>query len=392
MTVTSAGFVGTPIGTLIQRVQDRIDANLAEIGVEALSYDGTIEGAFVDAVAQVAWEMEQGEPAILDALSPETATGGSLARLAARAGVEWRPASYSRYTFTATATSGLTITYPAGALLEGGGTTGRSRWAVVADTTVTDAGADLIVQAVASGPEAMPSVGTTTLTRVTRVSGIASVTYDPSAGDPVSIGRLRESVASVRARIRRQRSTLRGPTRTGIRAALFAALDWLTAMSVSRPAAGQVAITVVPAPVGTDQTDALVAAIAEAVSASAETTGSSSQSYTYAGGDTDTISWSTGSTAAVTVTATLVLDAGVTLAQVTEAAEAAIESVFAGLDVGDALRWSTMLGALVDVDGIADVSALSLVQGATTADDAGEVITPSPSVLLVQSGTPTLGT
>ena len=376
--IGTAGFQPVTIGAAVEAIRAELDATLSYTP----DYVGTIEGAWTLALGQVWATVDAGTAVALGQLSLDTAVGPALDAIGSPLGVTRRAATASRYTVRMTSTGSVVV--PAGTVIQGGGDDGAQQWSVAADTTVTT-DTQVIVDATTAGPVALAAVGVTTFSVVTPVTGLSAAAYDPTDGDAFTVGRARESDASLRARIRQSLSGADVSTVPGVRSAVLS-LTWVVAASVTRTAPGVARVAVAPAPVGPDQTQALVDTIGAALAFGIATDSASGASgtYTYPDGiTTDTIYYAVGSTQAVTVATTLALASGVVLADVQAEVEAAIDAVFAALGPGDILRYTAVYCAIADVVGIVGVSTLTLNAG--TVD-----VSPSSSADVLIPGTVTV--
>lgn len=376
MPITEAGITVTPATDRIQAIRDNLDADLAALGLPALNYDGTLEDAITSVVGVIQFDVESGQPIILDATDPNTATGANLDRLASQFGVLRRAATATRQTFRATASSA--ITYPAGYTVQFTDANDAVRTFATVEATAVTSDTPVVFECADTGPIAIDSAQTGASVRP--YPGLVSVTYNPADGDPISLGRNRESDTQLRVRLRATRGASAGPTEPGIRAGLLA-ISWVQAVSLARVGPAQVAVTVVPGPVGADQIATLGEAIGRLIGFGIVTEGDDSTTITYADRSTDTVWWSVGSTLGVEVVASVALATGVTLASIEAALLASIAGEFAALNVGDPLRYGRVFCALMDVAGVVGVTDLTLDGG--TAD-----VIPLVTQLIVASPDP----
>lgn len=376
MPITEAGISVTPATDRIQAIRDDLDAQLAALGLPALNYDGTLEDAITSVVGVIQFDVESGQPIILDATDPNTATGANLDRLAAQFGVQRRAATATRQTFRATASSA--ITYPAGYTVQFTDASNVVRTFATVEATAVTTDTPTVFECVNTGPIAIDSMQTGTSVRP--YPGLVSVTFNPGDGDPISLGRNRESDTQLRVRLRATRGAAAGPTEPGIRAGLLA-IPWVSAVSLAGLGPALVSVTVVPGPQGADQILTLGEAIGRLIGFGIVTDGTDSVVITYADRSTETISWNVGSTLAVEVVASVALATGVTLDSILPALLASIAGEFAALNVGDPLRYGRVFCALMDVAGVVGVTALYLNEG--TAD-----IVPLVTQLIVASPDP----
>ena len=193
--------------------------------------------------------------------------------------------------------------------------------------------------------------GAQTLQAATPVAGLSAMTYDPTDGDAFSIGRNAETDAEYRVRLRRSLSLSGGASAPGVRTSLLS-LDWVQAVDVTRSGPGQVAIFIIPAPVGADQEAELADGIAATVGAGILTTGSESATVTLPGGVTDTVSWTTGADLPAAIAYVLTRASGTSLVSVSSAVQGAAEATIAALGRGQRLSILQLLAAIAPIAGI----------------------------------------
>jgi len=376
--VTSTGYVITSASARVEAMRAEW---LSRYGY--LPAQDSIEQAWIELAADLAYDLDAGGGSLWDAMSAYTAQGAALDRWFAGRPAR-RPATASRYTFRATATSG-SVTYPAGWIVQGGGPEGSSRWRVVVSTVVTTSPTAVVFEALDTGPVTMPS-GTTSLQIVTPITGIASVSYNSAGGDPFTVGRDRETDAQYRARGLSVRGSAAGTTYPGLRARLLG-LSWVQAVALARPSVGVARITVYPAPVGADQEAELAENIVYGLAWGivSDPTSGNSEVVTLPDGDgTDTAYWAVGVDDPIPVAVQVVLD-GVTLAQVEAGIQDAIVGVVAALNVGSPLRYAAVFVAVASVPGVVGITTLTL-------DGVAADYVPAPTDLVVLSAAPTVTT
>ena len=376
MGLDATGWTPTSAGDRIAELRAAFDTAAGQ----PLSYaPGTWEGAATVAFGVEASRVEADCAVLLDALSPETAAGANLDRIGAFRGVPRRPATYSRYvTYPVLAAGYTSATIPAGTIFRD---EDRQQWQTVATEVGATAATPLAVEAMESGSVEM-GAGPQTLALVTPVVGISGATYDAVDGDPYEIGRPRETDAQYRVRLRQTLSLGAGASTPGVRTALLA-LSWVQAADVVRPSSGIVAIYVIPAPVGDDQTTQLAETILSTVAFGIATTGSDSLEVTV-DGVTDTVWWSTGSDLPVTVAVTVALASGYALADVEGPVSDACTALIASLGRGQALRLLQLSAAVAPIAGITGASFLL--------DGVAADVVPMSTELIVLSGLVTVST
>lgn len=363
------GYAVDPFVVWRDRVRTNVDARL---GI-ALDYDGTPEGALVDATADGFWTLDQGGQSIVDGLSPVTAAPTQLDLIGEAERIPRRPASRTRYTARVTLASAGSTTVPAGTVVEYQGV----RWQVVETAVVAATGDTLTIEAQDAGRVFLPSVGTTTLTVITPVSNLTNIYR--VGGEAQQLGRDRETDEAYRIRLQRIGAS-GGGTAPGLLRALYA-VDFVTAASTTITAPGTVQIRIVPASLTTAQQTTLAQAIYDASGSftlyeSTSPTGRIQADATQADGFPRTVTWYEGTEQTVDAAAVVVLEAGASLVDVQPAAQAAYEALFAPLGPGGAIRWSDYYCAIADVPGVARVTTSST---ATWLGSSGQQVDVSPS-------------
>lgn len=337
----------------------------------ALDYGSTLEGDWTAAIGEAAFVADQGVQIAIDGLDPRTATGAALDRAVAPI-VTRRPATQSLYTVTVDDDA----TIPGDTLLRD--PDGRS-WKVIEGGGIVTAGDELVVESVDTGPIALSEITPSALVPITGLARPSDLTYTP--GDEHTVGRDEETDAQLRRRWSRSIGRPNAPTGPGIHRTLLA-IEWVTAASAVRTGPGELAIYIVPAPVGTTQEDELGEAIYRCIAASDVTTGAESVVVVGADGQDVTVYWTNGTTETVAVVTVLTLASGVALASVSAAVEAAIRGVFDGLDVGGTLYRLAVLTAIGQVAGVTGCTL-------TLAGGGGNVV-PALATNLLVPGTVTI--
>jgi hypothetical protein len=275
----------------------------------------------------------------LDAVSANSAVRTGLSKIASRAGVTRQPATKSRYTVR---TVDGPATWAGGELVRGGGADGTATWRAVT-TGVVAAGGALIIEATATGPTQLSSPAT--LDVVDAVPGTTQLIWESGTDPDGQIGRDVESDGELRARL---------GTPSPMRRALLNGTSWVVAVSTATPTPGTLALTIWPAPVGTDQEAQLASIVGERTLGIA-TSGASSVVWAAPGGDSVTLNYAVASTDAVAVAIT-VTGSGID----TSAVEAAILVYGQTLTASSVVVLAKVSAAAVAVQGVTDVTALTL--------------------------------
>lgn len=344
--------------------------------------------------------LDEAIQALHDQLDPDNAQGVQLDIIGALRGVPRNPATYSTATVTLTGTSGTVIT--TGKLVEGGGSDGTARWALIADATIPAGGSvDVTVQAQESGV-VTAGVGEIT-TIVTPVDGWTAVTNATAVSESTTAGVARETDSAYRLR-QAQSLQITGSTNAAAIRAALRDLDFVTTAIVLENDTGSsatvsgvtvsahsIAVIIAPAfaSLTTTQKTSIGSTIYQRLAAGiATTTAANSVTVTGEDGLTKTVYWADVASLAVTVSVTVVLDTGFVLADVETAVQDAVAAYFALVQVGEEVtdddlkagrNGSEDTTAIMRVTGIKRVSALTLNGGSTVTPNANQQPTLSGS-------------
>lgn len=205
--LTDSGFVRDRYQDERDQLADRWQSYLPGRRTDSQSVNGRIISIQADMVDSTYAKIQM----LLSALSPYSARGNLLSRLAPLMAKSRREAVLSSVRLTVTATS-AGVTIPAGSIV--GQASGASRFATIADVTVAPSGS-AFVSAFATESGAVEAAAGTLTAIQTPVFGWASVTN----ADDASVGRSRETDAQLRFRMLRTSAAPVG-TPEGIQAAL----------------------------------------------------------------------------------------------------------------------------------------------------------------------------
>jgi uncharacterized phage protein gp47/JayE len=311
-------------------------------------------------------ELSQLLLAIYGARSPNNAFGVQLDDLGALFDLPREPATFSTVTLTLTGTVGAII--PSGTILAGGGTDGLARWVTTENVTI---GAGGTASTIAQGQElgrVTANVGTVTLI-VTPRAGLASVTNPSAAVAGVDV----ESDEAYRARIASDKQGPNAGTAPAIRRQVLAIGDVQQALVIENPSNATTtvlgvslppksgSVIVYPVQDTTAKQEALARVLYESgFSAGIEPIGSVSATVTGDDGVAKIVKWSTAVEVTVDVVMVVVVATGYTLAGITPALEAAIAARSESLRIGQRVRRNTVLCDLLGVEGVDDITTLTL--------------------------------
>lgn len=353
----------TPSGTYLGEIRDDIEAELST----TVDWTGTVDGAWTIGAAELAFRVDQSGALLLSTMLLDTAPASVVTARALDALLEPRAATRSRYIVEANG-SGELVT---GSTVQAGGPLGRSQWVVVDDTATVVTGDKVTIEAVDTGIITLTSP--LTLTLVAPVVGLSELTYDSADGDAFQVGRVAETRSQLIVRIRAERGG--AGSEPELRNAILE-LDWVVATNIYA-SGGVLAVTVAPAPVGTDQTAELANAI-YANSLGVTYSGAVSTTITDVNGDDLTINYTVGTTEDVAVVIVLTLDGTVSASDAIDSATSAVGAIFTGLSNGDAVYRLAVLASL----SLPGVTGASLTMNGGTADsitpaNAADILTPT---------------
>lgn len=373
--LTAAGYTAPRQADYLSIIRDSYDQALLDLGyTETPDYErDTFLGETSEIMAYLLGQLAEANQAVYDARSVGNATGLQLSNLALIVGVQRQEATSGTVTVRCSGTDGTIITQ--GKIVEGGGDTDTARWIISEDAMIGSV-ATGYVDVVATAEEAGQIVATAgeVDTIVTPVSGWDSVT-NPADADP---GRERETDAELRVR-RQQALAAAGGTSTNAILAALLDLDFVTGATVVdnkteatvvsdgltlRPYS--VGAVVAPNTLTTAQKQQVVEAIYGALGAGTETSGTETGTVTKLDERSETIRYFLAADTAVTVAYTLVLEAGFTLADVSDALEDLVVDFFLTYTPGSTVYPMSFYTLADSIDGIANVTQL-LLNGGTAA-------------------------
>lgn len=389
--ITAAGFAAPRASDYLAAIRSAINSRLVALGLTPLADDDwdrdVVYGLLSAVLATELGSLAQALQGVVDARSIQNATGTALDAIGLVRGIARNGATSSSATVTITGTVGRV--FPAGSLLQGGGTDDLAQWATSADATVASGGTvDVAVTCTETGAvsAAIGEIDTV----VSAVDGITAATNAAAA----TVGRDLETDADYRVRLQTTQSASGAASAGSLRSVLLA-LDYVTgAVVVENDTGSSVttrgittpahAITVVIAPntVTTAQRQTIAETIYGKLAAGIQSSGADvSATVTGADGLSKTIAYDLADDLAVAVACTVTLEAGYVLADVSTPINTAVAALFAGLNVGDKLPLLDVYAAIATVAGVEDVTALTLNGGTTTiVPDLDEIATLSGTV------------
>lgn len=384
-TFNDSGYTPSTAGQIADEIRDAIDT---EIGAQdyGTASTPTIAGGWTLGLGATLAAQEERAALIVDAVDPRTARGALLDGHADAVAITRQAATSSIYVMRGATISGVSI-LRAGDILQDD-TAAANLWAVVTTVTVTTSDTLITIQAQATGPIVLDTVINTYFTPITPIANAPAMSYRSSFGDPFTIGSARETDPELRVRMQRSRAAVPSPTRDGIRSGLLA-LTWIQAASIVRTAPHTIAAYIYPTPATATQEQEAIDAVGYRVAAGTLTTAGTgttvSGDYTTADGSTVAIVLTVPAAQTVDVVVALTYAAGLPTADQATAradAEAVIVSVFAALDVGQALSYAGTYCAIYDVEG---VIGLTLTLDGGTSD-----VSPATSTTQLTRGTVTI--
>jgi len=371
-------------GFVARRASDFRALIIAAFDATGLNYDFSDDqplGFLINVCAELMGEQSETQRAVYDERNQNNASGVQLDDIGAMVGVTRAVATYSSVTLTLTGTD--TTVIPAGTLMQGGGPDGLAFWSTSAEVAIGDAGAgvaSVVATCTVTGPIAAPASSVTVVD--TPIVGLDSVT-NPAAA---ALGSDIETDASFR---QRQRAEINGGGANrsirGIRAALEA-VDGVTAASVEENAtaapvgslgAYSTRAVLYPSSLTTTQRNAAALVLYQRIPLGISTSGSQSATVTDLVTDVSRVMyWDWATAVSVTVAMSVTVAAGETVATVTPGIESALASLFSTLGPGDDVYLMAVIKAVATVDGVLDVSGVTLNgTGTSTSVDYDEIAT-----------------
>lgn len=362
-------------GLTVPRAADFLDQIRAAYETQTgLSIDwdrDTFLGAISVVMADRLGELSDLLLGIYGARDPNNAFGIQLDAIGSLFDLIREGATYSTVTMTLAGTAGAVI--PDGTIFMGGGTDGLARWQTISTVTLDGLGAgsvsarNLVTGRITANP------GTIT-TIVTPVAGLSSVTNAAAAVPGIA----QELDDAYRLRINTDKQGTNAGTVPAIRRACLAlgdvqqclvlentALTTATVLGLSMPGKS-VAVVVYPAQDTVAKQEALARTLYESgAAAGIEPVGSVTALVTGDDGIDHTVKWSTAAEVTVNVVIVVTVATGYTLAGITPGLEAAIEARNALLRVGQPVRYNTVLCDLLGVEGVDDITTLTLAGSAS---------------------------
>lgn len=374
--ISAAGYSAPRAADYLDDIRAAINNRLVALGLTPLADEDwdrdVVYGLLSAVVATELGSLAQATQGLVDARSIQNATGTALDTIGLIRGIARNGATFSSATVTLSGTVGRV--YPAGSLLQGGGSDDLAQWSTNVDATIGSGGTvDVAVTCTESGAIAAAIGEIDTI--VTAVDGVTSVTNAAAA----TVGRDRETDGDYRVRLQTTQSASGAASVGSIRSALLA-LDYVTGAVVVENDSGSAvtdrgvttpahAVTVIIAPntVTTTQQQEIAETIYGKVAAGIQASGSDVVA-TVTGGDglSKTIAYDLADDLLVAVACTVTLEPGYVLADVSDPINTAVSAFFAGLNVGDKVPPLDIYAAIATVAGVEDVTALTLNGGVVT--------------------------
>lgn len=368
MPLTSSGFIAT-------RAAQFRTTMIAAFAATGLNYDLSVDqplGWLLNLTAELLGELSETLRAVYDSRLRDNAQGVQLDDIGAYAGVLRGPATSSSVTVTLTGTGGTII--PAGSLVQGGGPDNLSLWATSEQVELVTAPGtvDVVAICTVTGPIAAPAASITTIG--TAITGWDTVTNAADA----ALGSDIETDASYRIS-QLTKVTAAGSNRSvaGIRAALEASDGVLSASVASNDtdtldatsgvSAHSVRAVLYPSSLTTTQRNAAATVLYNRVGLGTGMDGAQSATVTdLVTGVERVVSWDWAGTNSTTVALVITPQAGSTVASLTSAVQLAVAEVFSRLTPGDDVYGMRIVQAVALVEGVLDVTSVSLDGGGQT--------------------------
>lgn len=376
--LSDSGFVAPRGSDFLALIRSQFETELAAAGFTAsIDWEAdTFLGLVTTAMADQLGALSEINQAVYDGWDVNNATGLQLDNLAIIVGVTRTPASNSTASVTLTGTSGTVI--PSGAIVQGGGPSGTSRWTL--DDTVTLSGGTGSGTVTAQDLGAIDADAAAITTIVTHITGWTAVTN----ASPATPGLERETDASLR--LRRQQSLQTSGSRSlnalranllavdGVQSVVVVQNDTPSTTTVSgiSLAGSSIGVVVYPDTLTTAQKSALVQTIYDHIPAGIGTNGAQTATVTALDGFAVTIRWAWATTTTVNVATTVTLASGYDLADVSDAIEALIADYFLTLKVGQTAYNSDVIVLARTVEGV--VNATATLNGGASVVPAGTAL------------------
>lgn len=372
--LTADGFTAAREADYLTRIRDEYEARLVALGFAQMPdwERDTFLGQITEIMAWELGNLSEVTQAIYDARSVANATGLQLDNLALIVGVTRQEASKGTVTLTCTGTDGTVITQ--GKIVEGGGDDGKARWVVSEDATIGSVTTGTVdVVAVCQDAGVVIATAGQIDAIVTAVDGWDAVT-NAAAADP---GTARETDSELRARRQRALQAAGSTSTNAILSALLDLDDVTGATVVDNPTGATtvvdgisvapygVAAVVAPNTLTTAQQATVAEAIYSHLGAGTATSGSTSATVTKRDGRSHTIRFSMAGDSAVNVAWVLALLPGYVVADVEDELLALVTDYFLTLAPGDTVYPLPLWALAKAVDGIANVTSLTLNGGST---------------------------
>ena len=326
----------------------------------------TVLGPLSVVVAQRTGALSELLQAVYDGWDRNNAQGAQLDGLGLLIGVPRKGATRSTVTLTLTGTAGTVV--PGGSQAQGGGADGRARWTIPDDTTI-GGGGTVSVNAEAEDLGAVSA----TIGQISQVvQPVAGWTGVNNAAD-ATLGEDIESDAAYRVRQQASLQATSGRSTGSLRSDLLAIDGVSSAVVVDNPTASAVTVSGValdanslaailwPATMTTDTQEACILAIYESRPAGIKTMGTDvTADITVSPGIVVSIAFDFAAETSVDVDMTLDYETGYSSGDVTDAINAGLVTLFAGLPVGGAVRLLDIYGILAAIEGIDGVTTLTL--------------------------------
>ncbi len=299
--------------------------------------------------------------ALYDAFDEGNAQGIQYDNFLIAVGLRRLAPSFSQVTLTMGGTPGTLI--GAGKRSRGGGTDDKALWSLASDATIGGGGTvNGVFVAVEKGATAAGAGEVNEI--VTPVAGWTSVTNAAIA----TPGRDLESDSAARLRRAQSLAASGGRSKNALLADLLEADGVISAVVLDNPDGAtnviqgitmlphSTAIVIHPNTLTDDQKEAVAEIIFRQVPGGTFTNGTDNVvSVTKVDGFLEIMRWDDATTLTVNVLSTVTLETGFVLADVTAGVEAAVDTYFSTLSVGDAVRLLDIFAAIATVAGVAGV-------------------------------------
>lgn len=397
MPMDSSGYVARRAADYLTLMYDALEASTGHT-FDRTNTASSFIGALLTILAVLLAQLDESAQQVYDAMDPNNATGAALDNQLALVGLTRREATFSVVSCLLGASSNACF-IPAGTLIQGGGTDGKARWALLEDVTPDDwiyfeeleqyQVESALFQCTAPGPITAPGGAVQTIVEPKQFwVAVLNVTA-------ATVGSALESDAA--ARQRRAASLQGAGSRTigAMRAAIMgvdgvescviventsteeAVIDGITMPGCS------VCAVIYPDTLTTAQQEAVAAVIYDSLAAGVRSAGDESATVTGSDGEAKTIRWQYPTEVTANIVYTIRLRPGYEEADVEGPIETDTTTTIGALGAGESAELQALWAILFNTEGVVGQS-ITINGVAANLDCAGtEIIVPGTVTVTV---------